>query len=229
MRLDLTAIPPGAQFLCPGCSTTFVRPPDAAPAPPPPSVIAVPPLGAGSPPAYPLGTPPGPPPKAAGMAIAAMILSIVGTFICPIVSIVGIILGFVANGRIKADPRRLGGGGMALAGIIVGFAGMGFWLLFSLIMVPLIAIPNFVNLRAKAYNSSAQSTSYNAKIAEEVYRQNNRGDHDAYTNRLSDLLKWDKNLTDDPAVTFTFGACNNSGYTFTTTHAKGDMSYLTTD
>jgi prepilin-type N-terminal cleavage/methylation domain-containing protein len=97
-------------------------------------------------------------------------------------------------------------------------------------ILALIAIPNFVQLRAKAYNASAQSAGYNARIAEEVYYQNSGGDNGGgYTNDLANLLKWDKNLTDDPSVTFTFGTCGVSGYTFTTTHKKGDTSYLTTD
>jgi len=97
-------------------------------------------------------------------------------------------------------------------------------------ILALIAIPNFVQLRAKAYNSSAQSAGYNARIAEEVYFQNSGGDNGGkYASTLAGLLAWDKNLTDDPSVTFNFGTCGASGYTFTTTHAKGDTNYVITD
>jgi len=97
-------------------------------------------------------------------------------------------------------------------------------------ILALIAIPNFVQLRAKAYNSSAQSAGYNAKISEEVYYQNSGGDNGGgYASTLVDLLSWDKNLTDDPKVTFAFGTCNASGYTFTTSHKQGDTTYLFTD
>ena len=97
-------------------------------------------------------------------------------------------------------------------------------------ILALIAIPNFVQLRAKAYNASAVSAGYNAKIAQELYYQNSGGDNGgAYASQLSDLLLWDKNLSDDTFVTFTFGTCNASGYTFTTTHSKGDAQTITTD
>jgi type IV pilus assembly protein PilA len=97
-------------------------------------------------------------------------------------------------------------------------------------ILALIAIPNFVQLRAKAYNASAQSAGYNAKIAEELYYQNSGGDNGGgYSDALVKLLNWDKNLTDDSDVTFTFGTCNQSGYTYTTEHAKGDTQYPVTD
>lgn len=94
----------------------------------------------------------------------------------------------------------------------------------------LIAIPNFIALRAKAYDASAQSAGRNAKIAEEVYYQNSFGDNGgSYLASLKDLLEWDKNLTDDPEVTFIFGGCDTSGYTFTTSHAKGRQPFNYTD
>jgi len=98
-------------------------------------------------------------------------------------------------------------------------------------ILALIAIPNFVSLRAKAYNASASSAGYNAKIAQELYFQNSMtGEQDGtYADNLAALLKWDKLLTDDPNVTFTFGVCNSSGYTYTTTHANGDNSMEFTD
>ncbi|KIA60961.1 DUF4190 domain-containing protein [Nocardia vulneris] len=53
-----------------------------------------------------------------GMAIGALISSLVGFFTCGIGSIVGIILGVVALGQIKQTGQE--GRGMALAGIWIG-------------------------------------------------------------------------------------------------------------
>ncbi len=72
--------------------------------------------------------------------------------------------------------------------------------------------------RRNAYDRSAQSVGRNIKLAQEVYFNDGHG---RYTDQLKDLLIWDKNLTNDPAVTFIFGSCDASGYTFTTLHAKG--------
>lgn len=89
-------------------------------------------------------------------------------------------------------------------------------------ILALIAVPNFMNLRARAYNSSAQNSGRNAKMAEELYFQLKGGEHGyGYTNQMSDLLQMDRNLLDDPMVQWRFGDCNLSGYTFTTWHPKG--------
>ena len=58
-------------------------------------------------------------PPAKGMAVGALVCSIVGCCV-PVVGIVGIVLGIVALVKAKSDARRYGGGGMALAAIIVG-------------------------------------------------------------------------------------------------------------
>ncbi|MQY26852.1 DUF4190 domain-containing protein [Nocardia aurantia] len=56
-----------------------------------------------------------------GMAIAALVLSIVGLFCCP-AGIAGIICGFTALNQIKERGGQ--GRGMALAGIIIGSIGI---------------------------------------------------------------------------------------------------------
>ena len=116
-----------------------------------------------------------------------------------------------------------------IVGLVVG--GVGLFFIMIVGILALIAIPNFVSLRAKAYNNSAVSAGYNAKIAQELYYQESGGDFGGgrYTCSLDELLKWDPNLTDDTLVTFIFSECNQSGYTYTTTHAKGDMTHLVTD
>ncbi len=122
--------------------------PAPPPYPPPPGSYANPPT-AGAPPnpfappgAYP--PPPGTGPYAPyppyspypqsgyqaqptnGLAIASLILSIVGWLPCGVGSIVAVILGFVARSQIRQAQGRQGGDGLALAGIILGFVGIAF-------------------------------------------------------------------------------------------------------
>lgn len=99
-------------------------------------------------------------------------------------------------------------------------------------ILALIAIPNFVSIRTKAYNASSQSAGYNAKISQELEYQNTNtavSGSGTYASLLGTLLVWDKNLTDDPMVTFNFTGQNSSGYTFNTTHQRGDQSFVYED
>jgi hypothetical protein len=60
-----------------------------------------------------------------GQAVASLVLGIIGIGMCPLIaSIVAIILGSQAKARIAADPS-LEGEGMAKAGVILGWIGVG--------------------------------------------------------------------------------------------------------
>ncbi len=96
------------------------------------------------PPARPQAHAAGPPPIANqgsnGMAIAALvmgILTIVFFFLFVplsfILGILGIIFGFIARGRARENPS-VGGGGMALAGIITSIIGLLLALIVSVVI-----------------------------------------------------------------------------------------------
>jgi hypothetical protein len=75
-----------------------------------------------------------PPPRTPGQAYAAMILGIIGLFpICPVIlSVIAVILGFMAKNEIERSGGQLGGSGIATAGIITGFVGVTIYVLFFL-------------------------------------------------------------------------------------------------
>ncbi|MGD1991599.1 MAG: DUF4190 domain-containing protein [Anaerolineae bacterium] len=61
-----------------------------------------------------------------GLAIGSLISSILGlTFLPTIGSIVGLVLGYMARRQIEESMGRMGGEGMAKAGIIIGWIGVG--------------------------------------------------------------------------------------------------------
>ncbi len=79
-------------------------------------------------------------PSTNGLAIASLVLSIMGLGLLGIGSIVGIIFGFVSRGQIQRSNGTQKGAGLGLAGIIVGFATLSFVLLA-------IAIPTFLGVQ----------------------------------------------------------------------------------
>src|SRR5579859_1376873 len=88
------------------------------------------------------------PTKTSALAIWSLVLGIVGLVLCMLslfTAIPAVICGHMALSRIKADPRALGGTGLAIGGLVTGY--------LSLAIIPLllaIAIPNFVKARAQS-------------------------------------------------------------------------------
>jgi hypothetical protein len=77
-----------------------------------------------------------PSPPTPGQAIASLILSIAGILFCPyIFSVLGLIFGYQARGNIQRSGGALQGEGLALAGIIVSWAGLAIWTLFFVAVV----------------------------------------------------------------------------------------------
>jgi hypothetical protein len=72
--------------------------------------------------------------KASGMALASLILSIVGVF-CGITAIVGIVLGVIELNRIKRGESSMKGKGMATAGIIIGAIVIALGIILTIISI----------------------------------------------------------------------------------------------
>jgi hypothetical protein len=69
------------------------------------------------------------PVSTSGWAIASLICSLVG------IPLLGVIFGFIALGEIKNSFGRIGGEGMAKAGIIIGFVVMALTVLIAVVWV----------------------------------------------------------------------------------------------
>ena len=70
-------------------------------------------------------------PKTSGMAVASLVLGLLGLITCGLTGLVGVVLGFIALSRIKNSGGQIGGRGIALAGTIVSAV--------CLLMIPLSA------------------------------------------------------------------------------------------
>jgi hypothetical protein len=141
--------PVASTFDAPSGYAQPTSPFDTPPAygmPPPASSPPVGPYGA---PAGPYGTPPpiggsaypatGPygyamPPKTNGLAIASMVCSFF-FFIYGIPAVLAIVFGFISRSQIRRSNGTQTGSGMALAGIIVGIAGLVIGVILIIVVV----------------------------------------------------------------------------------------------
>ncbi|MVU79818.1 DUF4190 domain-containing protein [Nocardia sp. ET3-3] len=76
-------------------------------------------------------------PRTNGMATASMVLGILSFITCGITALVAIPLGHVARGQIQRTGE--GGGGQAVAGLILGYLTVAGWALFWILDLGLLA------------------------------------------------------------------------------------------
>jgi hypothetical protein len=79
--------------------------------------------------------PPSPPSlPTSGLAIASLVTGIGGLFLLPLIgSILAVIFGYMARREIRQRPDEISGDGLALAGIVIGWIGVGLALIGLLI------------------------------------------------------------------------------------------------
>ncbi|WP_395751255.1 DUF4190 domain-containing protein [Prosthecobacter sp.] len=63
------------------------------------------------------------------LAIVSLVFSILGLLAFGIPALIGIITGHISRSRIRKQPGRLVGSGLALTGVILGYAALVFWAL----------------------------------------------------------------------------------------------------
>jgi len=97
----------------------------------------------------PLSTEAAGPAKNSGLAITSLVLGILGLFTCGATALIGLILGIIATSKIKKSQGALGGGGMALAGIIVSAVFVLMIPIFAALLLPALAQ---ANQKAQAIN-----------------------------------------------------------------------------
>jgi prepilin-type processing-associated H-X9-DG protein len=138
------------------------------PPPPPPS----------APHAY---APSVPPVKTSGMAIASLILGILGIVSCGITSIIGLILGIVAMVRIRKSNGALSGNGLALAGTIVSA-------FFLLCILPALFLPALAKAKQRALTIQCVNNVKQLSLAAQMYA-NDHQQHFPSAEKWCDDLK----------------------------------------
>lgn len=106
-----------------------------------------------------------------GLAIAALVLGVIGFFTVGLIgvgAIVGIVLACMAMSRIKRDPWQYGGRGMAIAALVLNIVSLVSFVPMGIIAA--IAIPNLLASRRAANEASALSSLRTLASAEMTYQ-----------------------------------------------------------
>lgn len=162
-----------------------------------------------------------------GLAIASMVLGLLGCFLT---APVGLILGIVAVVKANRYPREYGGKGFAVAGIALN--GLG---LLALPIVLAIAIPNLLAARRAANEASAIAVVRNLAAAEESYMSSMSGKcgdvQSLIATRLIDvsLAGNEKNGYRFLIVNFPAGGCEIHATPVTASHGTRSFYYSTDD
>lgn len=128
-------VPPGWPFSEPGTSGWAAGgyPPPAGPYPPPPGGPYPPYPPPGYYAGYPLYPPQVAPTRTSGLAIASLVLGILWLYWLG--SILALIFGYIAKGEIDRSGGAVGGRGLAIAGIVLGWVGVGILALILLVAI----------------------------------------------------------------------------------------------
>ena len=115
--------------------------------------------------------------KTSGLAIASLVLGILGMFTCGTTALIGLILGIVASVKVRQSRGALGGGGIALAGIIVSA--------MFLLMIPIFAamlLPALAGAKQKAQSINCVNNVKQLSLALRIYAGDNQNHFPAATN-----------------------------------------------
>ena len=140
----------GATF-CPACGQQAALVNTGAAGPPPQTFSGVP-VAAG-------------PHKTSGLAIASLVL---GIFLFFPLSIPAIIVGHIALSQIKKSAGGIGGRGLAIAGLVLGYLGIA--LIPFVLIIAAIAIPNLLRARNAANEASAAASLRTINTAQVTYQ-----------------------------------------------------------
>jgi hypothetical protein len=107
---------------------------------------------------------PGVPPQSSGKALASLICGIF-FFVLPS-AVAAIILGHLSLSDIKRSAGRLGGKGLAITGLVLGYLGAA---MIPFLIIAAIAIPNLLRARMAANEASAAGTLRYINTANAIY------------------------------------------------------------
>ncbi len=108
-------------------------------------------------------------PATNGMAVASLVLALVGFFCVPFIGpLLGLIFGIIALNKINGNPGVWKGSGMAIAGIIISGIGV-----IYLPVLAAILFPVFAKARQKAYDTTCINNQRQIALSIQIWAQDN--------------------------------------------------------
>ncbi len=151
-----------------------------------------------------------------GLAIAALVLGIIGFFTAGLLfagAITGIILACMAMSRAKRDPWQYGGHGMAVAALVLNIVALVSFVPVGIIAA--IAVPNLLASRRAANEGAAQASLRTLHSAEATYQATVGNGKYGTMSELADAHLIDVNLASG----------TRSGYHFEVELTTDDRNY----
>lgn len=168
-----------------------------------------------------------PQPKTSGLAIWSLVLGILSITCFSIFSgIPGVICGHKALSKIKNSGGALAGQGLAIAGLVTGYLGI-LWAVIFIPMLLAIAIPNFVKARDRARDTAMRIECINNLREIEATKNtwaSEKGKKNGDVPTAQDLKPYFKNgafPTCPAAGTYTIGAVGNAPTCSIPSHSQG--------
>ena len=125
----------------------------------------------------PVGTP-----QASGAAVASLVMGILSLFTAGLTALPAIICGHMARGKISDSNGRVGGGGLAIGGLITGYLGL----------VSLIAVGSFVTYTMQTKNQAdetlAKQCAANGEAIARACQAYAKDHHGDFPHDLPDLI-----------------------------------------
>ena len=121
--------------------------------------------------------------KTVGTAVASLVLGILGLILGPFCSIPAVVCGHVAKSKIKRNEEHLDGGGLALAGLILGYIQISF-IVFMIPWLIAVGVPSYEGARLLAEKQATQNTLRIISATLEQYEL----DNGKYPASLDDLV-----------------------------------------
>ncbi len=116
--------------------------------------------------------------ETSGKAIGSLVCGLLFFFLPA--AIVAVVMGHLSLSDIRKSAGRLGGRGMAIAGLVLGYLGLSF---IPILIIAAIAIPNLLRAKMAANEASAASSLRTINITCVAYAT----EHKSFPSALADL------------------------------------------